>query len=126
MSLDGPSHSGATPDTHDLASTISEEMIRIHSDSYGQRVGRARSYIFEDLVVSVIDIELLPSEEVLVEAGRQDLVRETRHGFEQAISASFKAAVERATGRKVTAFLSDMHFDPPVEVELFMLDGGYS
>jgi uncharacterized protein YbcI len=102
---------------------ISEEMIRIHTDSYGQEVAAATTYIFEDHVLSVIDIELLPNEKVLVEAGKEELVRHVRHGFQQAIEASFKAAVERATGRTVIAFVSDTHIDPDFAVELFRLDG---
>jgi uncharacterized protein YbcI len=111
-----------TPDPGELASTISKEMVRIHTDSYGQGATNAKTYILEDIVLTVIDIELLPSEKVLVDSGRQELVREVRHGFQQAIEASFKAAVERATGRAVIAFVSDTHIDPHFAVELFRLD----
>lgn len=111
------------PDPGDLASTISKEMVRIHTESYGQGATSARTYVLEDVVLSVIDIELLPGEKVLVESGRQELVQQVRHAFQEAIGASFKAAVERTTGRTVIAFVSDTHIDPHFTVELFRLDG---
>jgi uncharacterized protein YbcI len=98
-------------------------MVRIHRESYGQEATSARTFLFDDVVLSVLDIELLPGEKVLVEAGKHELVQQVRHGFQQAIDTTFKAAVERATGRKVVAFLSETHIDPHFTVELFRLDG---
>jgi uncharacterized protein YbcI len=104
-----------------LASTISDEMAQIHFDSYGLNVGKAKSYIFEDLIVSVIDIELLPAEQILADDGQGDLVQARRPQYEEAIGASFKAAVERTTGRTVASFVSETHIDPHFTVELFRL-----
>jgi uncharacterized protein YbcI len=111
-----------TSDPRELASTISKEMVRIHTDSYGQSARSAKTYILDNVVLSLIEIELLPSEKLLVESGRHELVREVRQEFQEAIRASFKAAVERATGRTVIAFVSATHIDPAFEVELFTLD----
>jgi uncharacterized protein YbcI len=120
MSLDGPPDSKGLPDHDALASTISDEIVQIHAHSYGS-AGSASSFVLEDLVVSLIEIELLPSEEVVVEAGHPELVKSVRNGFEHAIEASFKAVVERATGRRVVRFMSETHVDPPFTVELFVL-----
>ena len=87
-----------TPDPEGLADSISQEMVRIHADSYGHGEVGAKTYILDDFVLSVIDIELLPSEQVLVDSGRPELVRQARHGYQEAIDVSFKAAVERVTG----------------------------
>jgi uncharacterized protein YbcI len=100
--------------------TISEEIAQIHADSYGG-VANVESFVFEDLVVSLIDIDLLPSEEVVIEAGHPELVTTVRDEFEQSIRASFKAAVERTTGRSVIAFMSKTHIDPTLTLELFVL-----
>lgn len=109
-------------DPQEMASSISQEMVRIHKGSYGQGPRSAKTYVLDDVVLSVIDIELSPVEKALVDFGRHDLVREVRHGFQQAIDASFKAAVERATGRTVIGFVSDINIDPPFEIELFRLE----
>jgi uncharacterized protein YbcI len=114
----------AAPNANDLGSIISREMLRIHNESYGSQATNAKTYVLDDVILSVIDIELLPAEKVLVEAGQHELVLQVRHGFQMAIDASFKAAVERATGRRVIAFISDTHIDPDFTVELFRLDGG--
>ena len=36
--------------------------------------------------------------------------------------ARFTEAVETATGRKVRAFLSQIHFDPDISCEIFVLE----
>jgi uncharacterized protein YbcI len=122
MGLSGPSDRASPPDNAAVAATISEEIVQIHTDSYGQ-VGDARCFMFEDLVITFVDIELLPSEELLVEAGHPELVKEVHDQFEETIRASFMAAVERATGRAVVAFMSQTHIDPHFTIEVFVLDG---
>jgi uncharacterized protein YbcI len=60
-----------------------------------------------DWVVVLLDeLELLPNEEVLVESGKADTVTQVRMQYQQAIQSSFRAAVERATGRTVIGFTS--------------------
>jgi len=61
------------------------------------------------------------NEQFLIDKGRSDLVLATRSGFQQSIEATFRAAVERATGRAVTAFLSSTHLDPLFSAEIFRL-----
>jgi hypothetical protein len=39
------------------------------------------------------------------------------------MEADFTIAVERLTGRRVTAFISGNNADPDIAVELFTLDG---
>ena len=103
------------------AGVISAEMVRIHRESYGSGAKSVKTYVHDDLVLSVLDVDLLPAETVVIEAGRKDLVLEMRGSFQLELETSFTAAVERATGRKVIAFLSDTHLDPPFVTELFRL-----
>ena len=103
------------------AEVISSEMARIHRESYGSGASSVRTYVHDDLVLSVLDVELLPAEAVVIAQGRSDLVLEMRSSFQLELETSFTAAVERATGRKVVAFLSDTHLDPPFVTELFRL-----
>jgi Na+-translocating membrane potential-generating system MpsC-like protein len=52
--------------------TISEEILRIHNESYGRGAAQARTYILENDVVCFLDeIELLPNEEFLVDNGHR-------------------------------------------------------
>ena len=117
--------SPSTGPNGEAEAAISEEMLRIHRESYGHGAGRVRTHIIDGLVISVLDeVELAPSEEVLIQAGREELVIEVRKNFQQSMQATFTSAVERATGRSVTAFMSEIHLNPHFMVELFRLDGG--
>jgi uncharacterized protein YbcI len=74
----------------------------------------------DDVMVSVLDINLLPLEHTLLEHGRgADSIRLVRKEFHESIGATFAAAVERMTGRRVIGFLSETHIDPPFSFELF-------
>lgn len=116
--------SGGDADRGDLAavsSAISEQITTIHTESYDTPVIRAVTHILHDLVVTVLDIELSRIEQRMIEFGKANLVHELRHAVQTAEAASFKAVVERATGRRVVAFASHTHVDPPFVAELFRL-----
>src|SRR3954471_12174451 len=104
-----------------IADAISTEMVRIHRESYGSGAKAVKTYVHDDLVLSVLDVELLPAEAVVIASGRSDLVLDMRCSFQLELETSFTAAVERAPGRKVPAFLSDPPLDPPFVTELFRL-----
>lgn len=111
-----------TPSQEGIASAISDEMNRIHRDSYGYGAAIVKTHLFADHVLTVLNgIELSPGERVLIHAGRQELVREVRSEFERSMRTTFTSAVERVTGRRVLAFLSFTHFDPDLMVEWFSL-----
>jgi anti-sigma regulatory factor (Ser/Thr protein kinase)/uncharacterized protein YbcI len=104
-----------------VADEISREMVRIHTESYGSAAKTVKTYVHDDVVLSVLDVELLPAEAVVIAQGRSDLVLDMRSSFQLELETSFTAAIERATGRRVIAFLSDTHLDPPFVTELFRL-----
>jgi uncharacterized protein YbcI len=112
---------GAGLDAPEIAAAISAEITTIHVDSYETQVLLTVTHVLEDLVVVVLDIELSPIENRIVEFGRGNLVHELRDAVQSAEAASFTAVVERATGRRVVAFASHTHIDPPFVVELFRL-----
>ncbi len=103
------------------AAAISEQLAAIHVESYETPVKRVVTHILDDLVVAVLDIELSAIERRMVEFGRGNLVHELRHAVQTAEAASFRAVVERATGRRVVAFASHTHVDPAFVAELFRL-----
>jgi hypothetical protein len=45
-----------------------------------------------------------------------------RRSFQQAMEDEFRRVVEEATGRKVIAYMSSIHVDPDLAVELFVLE----
>jgi uncharacterized protein YbcI len=99
----------------DLSNTeerLATELLEIHRESYGKGASAARVHILDDLVVCLLDdIELLPNEEFMVTAGQGDAIVEMRSRFQLAIETTFRAAVERATGRRVVSFASNTKLD---------------
>ena len=58
----------------------------------------------------------------MIEAGEQAAVQQTRHVFQQAMRQRFSDAVEEIMERKVIAFMSQVHFDPDLAAEIFVLE----
>jgi uncharacterized protein YbcI len=105
-----------------LEDDLGEELLRIHQESYGKGAARADVTLTDDVVYCLLDgIELLPNEEFMIDAGRGDAVVRIRLEYQQAIEATFRAAVERATGRRVVSFASVTKLSPPYVVEIFRL-----
>jgi uncharacterized protein YbcI len=58
------------------------------------------------VVVFFDDLKLQRSEEFLIDQGHRESVISTRNMYQQAIEATFRAAVERIIGRRVVSFAS--------------------
>ena len=104
-----------------ITEAISQEIATIHTESYDTPVKRVITHALDDLVVTVLDIELTRIEQRMIQFGNGNLVHQMRHAVQTAEAASFTAAVERATGRRVIAFCSHTHLQPPFAAELFRL-----
>jgi hypothetical protein len=57
----------------------------------------------------------------MIEAGRAESVAEIRTHYQQAIEMTFRAAVERATSRRIVSFASITKLSPTYAVEVFRL-----
>jgi uncharacterized protein YbcI len=59
------------------AERISDELAAIYRESYGDSVDSIQTHILDDLVVSLLDIRLLPHERTVLEHSRgEDSIRE--------------------------------------------------
>lgn len=106
-----------------ISATVSNAIAGIHREHYGRGASRARTVMGEDYVICFLEGIYTPVEKTLIDAGRFDAVRETREAFQETMRENFCAAVEQATGRKVVGFLSQVHVDPDLAVETFILAG---
>ena len=111
------------PSQEQVREELSTEFLRIYEQSYGGSAQSAKAIVAEDWVIVVLDgIELMPNERLLVDRGRADSVLQVRTDYQHAIESSFRAAVERATGRTVVGFVSASRVeDPPFVAEIFKL-----
>jgi uncharacterized protein YbcI len=112
------------PSAERVRDEICREILRIHETAYGKGTGRIDAFVEGDWVIVVLDeLELLPNEQFLIEAGDKDTVVDVRYKYQLAIQPSFRAAVERATGRAVIAFASSNNLDEPrFATEIFKLE----
>ena len=106
----------------DSLPALAEEILSIHRETYGKGATRTDAYLTGDAVVCFLDgLELLPNEEFMLEREMGEAVVDIRERYQEAVGATFIAAVERATGRRVTSFLSKMNLNPHFVVEIFRL-----
>jgi uncharacterized protein YbcI len=114
--------SAARPTGGQLLAEISSTVVRVVADYTGRGPTRARTLINGDWVFITLIDGLTKGERRLVELGRDDFVRETRKAYQNAMREELTGEVERLTGRKVIAFLSDNHLDPDVGLEAMLLE----
>jgi uncharacterized protein YbcI len=101
---------------------IRRELVQIHEESYGAGITATEVYILDTAVLVILDVELTPAERTLLDSGKVDAVRRIREDYQEVIGSTFIAVVERATGRRVTSWVSRMHAEGALySVELFRL-----
>lgn len=108
-----------------VAEAICDDLLSIHRDSYGRAAeGASATFIDNSLIVLMEGVHLLPNEQFLVDQGKAEAVAKVRHEYQLAIEPTFRAAVERASGRRVIGFasLSQIEHEPRFSVEIFRLE----
>ena len=105
-----------------LLAQISNAMVRIHKEHWGKGPTKARTIYTEDIVLTRLDQIFTQAETTLIRAGREEEVRNMRIAFQRELEHEFVGAVERLTGRKVQAFISEIHAGTNMGIELFVLE----
>jgi uncharacterized protein YbcI len=105
-----------------LLSRLSTEMVRAMKQYYGKGPVAAKSYLVDDLLFIVLRGGVTQSEQTMLDAGRQDTVRQFRQEFENEMAAPLTYMVEQLTGRRVINYQSQIMFDPNMSVEMFVFD----
>jgi uncharacterized protein YbcI len=101
---------------------IGNAITRLHREHYGRGATSTRTVMQRNFVAVLLDDIYTPVERTLIDAGDRDVVRQTRQAFQLAMTGPFSTAVEEITGRKVIAFMSQVHFEPDMAVEAFILE----
>jgi uncharacterized protein YbcI len=96
-------------------------MVALHREHFGRGPGAARSVVADDMVICVLTDIYTKVEKTLIGAGQGEHVRETRGLHQKALEGDYKSEVERITGRPVDAFLSVVHIEPDIAIEVFLL-----
>jgi uncharacterized protein YbcI len=111
-----------TPNLGRQTSAISNAITQLHREHYGRGATISRTIFQRNYIICFLEDIYTPAEHTLIKAGRQEDVLHTRQLFQQAMRPDFTAAVEKATGRKVIAFMSQNHFGPDMAAEIFVLE----
>ena len=105
-----------------MLAQISTELVQLHSRYYGKGPTKAKTHMVDDTVVCVLRGGFTTVERTLLDTGEVESVYQMRRSFQQAMEENFRLIVEQATGRNVSAYMSSIHVDPDLAVELFVLE----
>ena len=101
--------------------SIANEIVRLHSEYYGQGPTKARTFVNDEVVVVVLKETFTPAEKTLIARGEADGIQDIRRRFQRVMADQFKAIVEQASGRQVRSFFSDTDIENDISVEVFIL-----
>ena len=105
-----------------MLAAISDGLVRLHKEYYGKGPEQARTYMAGgDAVFCILRGGFTVIERTLIGDGKADDVERMRRSFQDTMRRPFVEVVESATGRKVAAYMSQVHSDPDIAVEIFML-----
>jgi uncharacterized protein YbcI len=117
-----PATDSATRQGEQLAA-VTNGIVQLFREYYGRGPNKAKSYLLDDrIVVCVLEETMTTVEKTLVKNGFTDMVRQVRLKFQEAMAAEFKLTVEKAMGRRVAAYHSQLTMEPDMGFEFFVLE----
>ncbi|HEY6730900.1 MAG TPA: Na-translocating system protein MpsC family protein [Solirubrobacterales bacterium] len=105
-----------------MTEAISAAVVELYAEFYAHDRTTATTYINDNVVVCVLEDILSNSESRQVAGGAGKEVIDGRIAFQEGAQDEFTGAIERLTGRTVTAFLSANQTTPGIACELFFLE----
>jgi uncharacterized protein YbcI len=106
----------------ELLTAISNSIVGLLRQHYGRGPTKAKTYVLDDLVVCVMRDGFTAIEQTMMRGGQQERVVELRQDFQVLMEKDYRKVIERLSGRKVVAFLSQAHVEPDLTVEMFLMD----
>lgn len=103
---------------------VTEGMVSLHRRFYGKGPTKAKTHMVNDTVICLLEGGFTTVERTLIDEQDVEAVLNIRRSFQTAMEEHFTRVVEDATGRRVIAYLSQIHADPDLAVELFVLEPG--
>jgi uncharacterized protein YbcI len=105
-----------------LLDAMTDAMVALHVRYHHRAPVTAKTLLLGgDLLACVMGGIYTDVEKTMIELQRTTIVQETRSAFQDAMQHKFISIVERLSGRKVLAFISNHHVGPDMEIELFVL-----
>jgi len=102
---------------------ISTKLVQLHHRVFGRGPTTAKSFfVDEDTVVCLLRGGLTTVEKTLVDEDDVDAVHRLRRDRREAMKRPAKDIVEKATGRRVTASISEIRPEADLAMEVFVLE----
>lgn len=105
-----------------MAAQISDGIVGLHKEFYGKGPDKAKTYLVNDTVICMLRGGFTTVERTLIDDGKWEQVEDVRRSFQRTMRNAFVGVVEAATDRQVIAYMSQVHTDPDMAVELFVLE----
>lgn len=87
------------------------------------RSDEAKTYVLDDIVVCVLaGVGFTPLEKTMMDSGEPERIVAMREDFQRVMDGRYTELIEELTGRKVLAFLSQVHVEPDTTLEMFFID----
>jgi uncharacterized protein YbcI len=112
--------SDAESENGGVRAAISNVMVGLKKQFYGKGPERVKTYINDEYALCVLEGVLTRNERTLIQNGDEDLVRSYRLRFQEAMTKPVFDALERATGRKVVGYHSQIIFEPERAFEVIV------
>jgi uncharacterized protein YbcI len=105
-----------------LLEAVGDAMVALHRRYHHRAPATVKTQLMGgDLLACVMGGVYTDVEKTMIELQRHTLVQETRSAFQHAMQDKFISEVQHLSGRRVTAFISNSHVGPDLEIELFVL-----
>ena len=101
---------------------VTKGMVSLHRRFYGKGPTKARTHMVDDTVVCILEGGFTTVERTLIDEHDVDAVLKVRRSFQAAMESNFTEVIEGVLGRKVIAYMSEIHADPDLAVEIFVLE----
>ena len=106
----------------EMLSSISTGLVQLHSRYYGKGPTKAKTYLLDDTVICLLRGGFTRVERTLIDEGEGHAVHQIRRSFQKAMEVQFREIIESATGRSVIAYMSQVHEEPELALEVFVLE----
>jgi uncharacterized protein YbcI len=112
----------ASPGQGAQRTAVSNAVVGILKRYWGRGPTGAKTYICDDYVFVALEGGQLRNEETLLAAGQEDIVRQYRLAFQEAVRETLVGAVEEILERRVIGYHSQVIFNPPRAFEILVLE----
>ena len=116
------SHSNNGRATGPELSSITVAMVKLHRRFYGKGPTEAKTYAINDTILCMLRGGFTTVEQTLMADGKREDVERIRRSFQDTMRDRFVEVVEGTLDRSVIGYMSQIHADPDVAVELFLLE----